>query len=89
MKTLICFELKRKLRSSIFVMVIIVLIIAIVMDMGKANTLKDSRPFGDYPVSLTTNSYDWIATETEKRKAAYPKAVESFYLFSKIGRAHV
>lgn len=83
MKKLIHFELKRRLRSSIFIIVILVLIIAIVMDMGKANTLRDSRPFGDYPVSLTTNSYDWIATETEKRKAAYPKAVESFDLFSK------
>lgn len=86
MKELIYFELKRRLRSSIFIIVIIVLIIAIVMDMGKANTLRDSRPFGDYPVSLTTNSYDWIGTETEKRKAAYPKAVESFSLFSRTAK---
>lgn len=82
MRNLIYFELKRRLRSKTFIIAIVLMIIAIVIDMGNANALRDSRPFGDYPDSLTDNTYDWLGGESDKRKAAYPKAVESYYLFA-------
>lgn len=82
MGALIYFELKRRLRSTMFVIAIVLMLIAIVIDMGEANALRESRPFGDYPESLTSNPYDWIGYESDKRKAAYPKAVESYNLFS-------
>ncbi len=82
MKALIYFELKRRLRSSVFIISVVLILIAIVVDMGEANALRDSRPFGDYTVGLTTNTYDMIATESEKRKVAYPKATESYELYS-------
>lgn len=82
MISLIYFELKRRLQSTMFVIAIVLMLIAIVIDMGEANALRESRPFGDYPDSLTSNPYDWIGHESDKRKAAYPKAVESYDLFS-------
>lgn len=81
MKILVRLETKRRLFNSIFLLIIFSLIATIFLDMNQTNKIRGSRPFvGHNTRNISGDSPSLIANESEKRKAAYPKAVYSHNL---------